>query len=107
MEGDEEGEEEHEQVEAHQQLRGHVEVEHGLKVAEAQEREELDVPLDQDFHQHPPEGVDAEEPADFVVKETVKYSVEEYHSDQSEWEEEDKIVDDALDEEVALPLLSR
>ena len=80
-------------------------MEHGLEVAEAQEGEELDVPLNQDFHQHPPERVEAEEPTDLVVKQAVEEPVEEHHGDEGEGQEEDEVVHGALDEEVALPLL--
>ena len=72
VEGGDEGEEEDDEREDHQQLATHVEVEHGLEVAEAQEGEELDVPLNQYFHQHPPERVDAQELTDLVVEVAVE-----------------------------------
>ena len=105
VEGDDEGEEENQQVQGDQQLTRDVEVEHGLEVAESEECEELDVPLDQDFHEHPPEGVDAEESADLVIEQAVEEPVQQHHEDQSQGQEEDEVVRGALDEEVALPLL--
>ena len=82
-----------------------MEAEGSIDGSETQEREILNVSLNQHFNQDELEVVHSQILADFVVEEKVEYSVEDEEQDKRGRDAEAEVVDGAAQEDVAFAFL--
>ena len=96
---------EHEDHECLEHFGFQVEAEGSEGVSEAEEAEELDIVLNEEFEENPPEGVGPQEDADPKVKEQVEAPIAEEHKGQDGGHKQHEVVHGAGYKQVGFSLL--